>query len=118
MLLHSTLQVSELNEYTKLFKFPANSHKGLEIDYLYKSNQIEAVRKGTITVTVNPFSDQFLLSDSFDFVGDSANAENLRFQAQSFDEDGDAEVDTVAIMVLNSTSSDDGDLYYRVKTRN
>lgn len=112
------LQISELNEYTKLFKFPAETYKGLEIEYLYKSNQIEAVRKGTLTVTVNPFSDEFLLSDNFDFVGDSANAENLRFQAQSFDEDGDTVVDTVAIMVLNSTSSDDGDLYFRVKTRN
>jgi len=52
-----------------------------------------------------------------DFVGDITLAENLSFVAQNFDENGDDEIDTVALMVLNSTSSDDAELYYRVRTK-
>ena len=44
-------------------------------------------------------------------------AENLKFTAQNYDEDGDLTVDTVAVMMLNLTSSDNATLHYKVKTK-
>ncbi len=111
------IQIPELGEYTKLAKFPAEIGKGIEIEYLYKSNQIDATRSGTIRITVNPTTDVQTLTDDYDFVGDQSFADNLRFIAQNFDENGDSDIDTVALMVLNSTSSDDAEFYYRVKTK-
>ena len=57
------------------------------------------------------------MSDSYDYIGDSNLAENLKFKAQTFDEDSNSSVDTLAIMVLNSTSSDNAVLTYKVKIK-
>jgi hypothetical protein len=57
------------------------------------------------------------LSDNFDFTGDNLYAENLKFTAQNYDENGDLSVDTVAIMMLNLTSSDNAVMYYKVKIK-
>lgn len=111
------IQIGELGEYTKVAKFPADVGKSIELDYLYRSNQVQALRSGTIRITVDPTNDVQTLSDDYDFVGDITLAENLSFVAQNFDENGDDEIDTVALMVLNSTSSDDAELYYRVRTK-
>jgi hypothetical protein len=111
------VRLVEFNETTKIAKFPANSIKGIEIDYVYRSNQVQAHRSGVIKIVVDPYSDIQTLSDDYDYVGDVNFAENLKFSAQNFDEDGDTILDTVALMVLNSTSSDDADFYYRVRTK-
>ncbi len=111
------IQVPELGEFTKLAKFPADVGKSVEIEYLYRSNQVQATRSGTLRITVDPTNDVQTLTDDYEFVGDNAFAENLKFAAQNFDENGDAEVDTVALIVLNSTSSDNAEFYYRVRTK-
>ncbi len=112
-----SIQLGELGEYTKVAKFPADVGKSIELDYLYRSNQVQATRSGTIRITVDPTNDAQILSDDYDFIGDNSFAENLRFEAQNFDENGDDQVDTIALMVLNSTSSDDANLYFRVRTK-
>ena len=57
------------------------------------------------------------MSDTFDYVGDANNAQNLKFKAQTFDEDSNSSVDTLAIMVLNSTSNDNAYFTYTVRTK-
>lgn len=111
------IQLGELGEQTKIAKFPADVGKSVELEYLYRSNQVQAVRSGTIRITVDPTNDVQTLTDDYEFVGDNSFAENLNFVAQNFDENGDDAVDTVALMVLNSTSSDDAEFYYRVRTK-
>ena len=44
-------------------------------------------------------------------------AQNLQFKAQTFDENSNSSVDTIAIMVLNSTSSDNAELTYTVRSK-
>lgn len=112
-----SLNLTEYGEYTKLFKLPADVARGFEIDYVYKSNAVSAVRHGTLNLVVDPTNDDWSISDEYDYVGDGAYAESLTFQAQTYDENSDTVVDTVAVMVLNSTSSDDAEFYYRVKTK-
>lgn len=111
------LQLGQYGTYTKFFKLPADRTKGIEVDYLYVSNQVNAKRKGTLHIVVDPTNNLQTLVDEYEYIGNSSFEENLRFEAQNYDENGDTTVDTVAVMVLNSTTSDDADFYYRVKTK-
>jgi hypothetical protein len=102
----------------RLFRLPAEATKSFEIDYLYVSNQVDAMRQGTLEITINPSgAGQLHLVDNFDYVGDSGFEENLTLTAQLFDEDFDGTLDTVAVLVLNSTTSDDADFYFTIKTK-
>lgn len=111
------LTIGQSGEYTKLFRLPAEAAKGYEIEYVYKSESVAASRTGTLSLVVDPVNDTFNLSDNFDFTGDNLYAENLKFTAQNYDENGDLSVDTVAIMMLNLTSSDNAVMYYKVKIK-
>jgi len=111
------LSLGQYGTYTKFFKLPADKVKGIEVDYLYVSNQVNAKRKGTLHIVVDPTNNLQTLVDEYEYIGNSLFEENLKFLAQNYDENGDTVVDTVAVMVLNSTTSDDADFYYRVKTK-
>lgn len=111
------LPVTQYNEYTKLFRLAADADRAYQIDYIYKSNAANAQRTGTLDVVVNPGNNLISMSDTFDYVGDANNAQNLKFKAQTFDEDSNSSVDTLAIMVLNSTSNDNAYFTYTVKTK-
>lgn len=112
-----SLSIGQSGEYTKLFRLPAETVKGYEIDYIYKSNLVNATRTGTIKLIVDPANDTYNISDDYEYTGDNIYAENLKFTAQNYDENGDTVVDTVAIMMLNLTSSDDAVMYYKVKIK-
>jgi len=110
------ISLGQYSEATRLFKLPAlGSAKGYVIDYFYRSNQVDAVRNGTLNLVVNPNNNTYNITDEYDYTGDAAFQENLRFFAQITDENGDTVVDTVSIMVLNFTSTDQADLVYTVK---
>lgn len=111
------LLIGQSGEYSKLFRLPAETVKGYEIDYIYKSTYVSASRSGTLTLVVDPANNTYNLSDDYDYTGNSTYAENLQFNAQNYDEDGNTVVDTVAIMMLNLTVSDTAIMYYKVKTK-
>ena len=50
-----------------------------------------------MTLVVDPANDTFNLSDEYDYTGSSTYAENLKFKAQNYDENGDTVVDTTAL---------------------
>lgn len=111
-----TLSLGQYSEATRLFKLPAfGPGKGYVIDYFYRSNQVDAVRSGTLNLVVDPNNSTYNITDEYDYTGDVSFQENLRFFAQITDENGDTVVDTVSIMVLNFTSSDQAELVYTVK---
>ena len=110
------ISLTEYAEATKLFKLPAATRgRGYVIDYFYKSNQVEATRNGELNIVVDPINGNYQLTDEYDFVGDTIYGENLQFLGQTFDENGDGDIDTIGIMVLNFTSSDEADLTYTVR---
>ena len=111
------LTIGQSSTPTKLFRLPADEAKAYEIEYIYKSNFVEATRTGVMTLVVDPVNDKFTFSDDYDFVGNGTWSEKLQFTAQNYDEDGNSSVDTVAIMMLNLTLSDDATLNYKVKTK-
>jgi hypothetical protein len=111
-----TISIGESGSPIKLFKLPAaDNGKGYEIDYIYKSNSVTAMRSGTLKLAVDPTNDAHLLSDEYEYLGDGAYQESLVFQADNYDENGDGTVDTIAVMMLNSTSGDEATLTYTVK---
>ena len=111
------LTIGQSGEYSKLFRLPADTTKGYEIDYVYKSSAVVASRSGTMTLIVDPVNNTFNFSDDFNYTGNNTFAENLKFKAQNYDEDGNSSVDTIAIMMLNLTSSDNAVLHYNVKAK-
>jgi hypothetical protein len=109
--------LSSPSQYMRLINFPADTQKSIEIDYIYRSNQINAVRQGVIKIVVDPSNDTNTLSDDYEFTG-SGNAEAIEFKAQNYDFNGDFTIDTVSLMMLNSTTQDNGVMYFNVKTKN
>jgi hypothetical protein len=99
------LSINNSEQFSKLFRLPADTVKGYEIDYIYKSNIASATRTGTISLIVDPENDTFNLTDEYDYTGDILYSEQLKFTAQNYDENGDALMDTVAIMMRNQTSN-------------
>ena len=111
------IAITQSGEYSKLFRLPADVTRAYEIDYVYKSSAVNAQRSGKMEIIVNPTQNAIDMTDSFDYIGDAGLAENLKFKAQTFDENANSSVDTLAIMVLNSTSSDNAQLTYKVKIK-
>ena len=111
------LAITQYGEYSKLFRLPADTTRAYEIDYVYKSSAVNAQRTGKMEIIVNPTQNIIDMTDSYDYVGDASFGENLKFKAQTFDENSNSSVDTLAIMVLNSTSSDNAQLTYKVKIK-
>jgi len=111
------LAITQYGEYSKLFRLPADTTRAYEIDYVYRSSAVNAQRSGKMEIIVNPTQNAIDMTDSYDYIGDVAFSENLKFKAQTFDENANSSVDTLAIMVLNSTSSDNAQLTYTVKIK-
>jgi len=111
------ISITQSGEYTKLFRLPAETNKGYEIDYIYKS-ALAGTRSGTMTLVVDPTAATYNFSDDYEYIGnEGVYGNNLKFKAQTYDENASGGVDTIAIMMLNLTSSDDAVLHYKVKTK-
>lgn len=111
--------IGQVGESTVLFRLPAETTKGYEIDYIYKSDVV-GTRSGTMGLVVyqdgaSP-NNRFNFSDEYDFIG-PGNAESLQFTAALLDQAVSGTYDTVGIMIQNSTANDAGTLHYKVKIK-
>ena len=106
------------SSYTDLFKLPANGTKTFEIDYIYKSSILAAVRTGKLTISIDPANERISYSDDYEHLSDDL-LYNSGFEADSlkFKPIFNNSVDTVVVQVLNSTSENNAEFYYRVKTK-
>ena len=111
-----TISIGEAGTPIKLFRLPAaDNGKGYTIDYIYKSSSVTAMRSGTLRIITDPVNDTHLISDEYEYLGDAGYTESLVFQVDNYDENTDLSIDTVAVMMLNSTSGDSATLTYTVK---
>jgi hypothetical protein len=122
MVFTHTINVGYLGTEARLFKLPmgtttGKNASGYEVDYIYRSDQVNAVRSGKLTIVTDPVNDTIAYTDEYDFTGDFANAENLNFIINNYDDDSDLSLDTVGVNMLNSTVSDDAKFTYTVKTK-
>lgn len=102
------LSLNNSGEFSKLFRLPADTVKAYEIDYIYKSNVVDAARTGVMSLVVDPANSTFDFSDDYNYTGDIIYAENLKFTAATYDEDADTDIDTVAVMMQNLTANASG----------
>jgi hypothetical protein len=106
------LSIGTIMQPQQLFRLPADRPSGYEIEYLYVSNQINATRQGTLNIVVNSQNNQKQLSDTYEYTGVSGTEENLKFTITL-----ENNIDTALVNVVNSTSNDNADFYYRVKIK-
>lgn len=111
------LSIGNTNTYEKILRLPANARKSFIIDYVYASTAVNAGRTGRIEINVDPGNNNIQIVDEFVYTGDSAFSENLRFDAELYDENADTTVDTAAITMLNSTSGDNAKFTYKITTK-
>ena len=100
-----------------IYRLPADGLKAFEIDYFYVSNEKDAMRQGKIEVVANPVTDKIQLVDDVTYNGSATWLESLEFSVQFSDRNMDGTLDTIEVYVLNSTTADDADLYWKVNTK-
>ena len=100
-----------------IYRLPADGIKAFDIDYLYVSNVKDATRQGKIEVIANPVTNKIQLVDDTTYTGNATWLESLEFSVQFSDRNMDGTLDTIEVYVLNSTTADDADLYWKTNTK-
>ena len=100
-----------------IYRLPADGIKAFDIDYLYVSNVKDATRQGKIEVVANPTTNKIQLVDDTTYTGNATWLESLEFSVQFSDRNMDGTLDTIEVYVLNSTTADDADLYWKTNTK-
>ena len=111
------LNIIQTGSYVTLFRLPGDASRSFSIEYTYKSSVIDAQRMGVINLVIDSVNNAVSLDDEFTYSGSASNQTNLQFRANYLDVNGDTTVDTVAIQVLNSTTSDLGYLHFKVNSK-
>lgn len=110
-----SLEVSEASSYTYFFRLPGDYTRTYEIDYTYSSGIVNAQRSGKMTFMLDTTTNSLDFVDDFSYQGDSAYENNLQFQAQMINTDGNLGVDTIVVSMLNYTTNDQGYFNYKIK---
>jgi len=101
-----------------LLKLPCDVAQSFEIDYiynLYDTNNLKAIRKGTVSIAVDPRSETKDLTD--DFISTLSNALGLRWSTVFLDQDNDAVQDSIGVEIENNvTSIENAELSFVIKT--
>jgi hypothetical protein len=103
--------------FTNSFRLPADITKSYVVYYLYKSTYVNAVRHGTLEITVNKNNNTTSLTDTYDYVGDSTYSTNLDFNVILSDINADTQIDTVLVQTKDSTLNDAGTILFQVKVK-
>lgn len=103
--------------FSTAFRLPADSTKNYSVFYEYKSSLVNAVRRGTLEITVNRNNNTTSLTDTYDYVGDATYTTNIDFNLTLNDLNADGIVDTLIVQIRNSTLNDQATLQYQLKTQ-
>lgn len=103
--------------YVRTFRLPADSTKNYLVNYTYKSNLVNAVRHGTLELTINYDDSSVSLTDTYDFVGDVSYEDKVSFQATLSDINADSDIDTLLINVKDEILNDTATILFQVRTQ-
>jgi len=112
------LVTNQQNAYETIFRLPGDFTRTYEVEYVYKSNQVDAMRKGKLEVVVNKTTNSVTYSDTYDYNGEASFSDVMKLKAQLVDANGDTFYDTVAIKMLNTVVSENADFSYTVNVKN
>jgi len=103
--------------YVRTFRLPADTTKNYLVNYTYKSNLVNAVRHGTLELTINYDDNSVSLTDNYDFVGDVSYEDKVTFQATLSDINADSDIDTLLINVKDEILNDTATILFQVRTQ-
>lgn len=101
----------------RFFKLPGDADVSYEIEYVYDSSAVIAMRSGVLHVMLDKTNQNLVLEDEHNYAGDASNLSNLTFAANYVDEDSDATKETIEITIKNTTSADVGTFKFNVKQK-
>lgn len=110
----NSIALGSSGTYTRLFRLPAKTSVGYDIDYFYNSDGGASVIKGKLNIVFDKTTDTVSHSEEYDQAGDTNLESNLRFRVGISDEDIDGTVDTLVVEVLNSTSDVSAKFQYKI----
>ena len=106
--------VTQQNSAVRVLKFPGYATRNIVVDYIYKSSQVNAVREGSLDILVNLNDNTSKVTDNFTYLGASAFEYNIEFSVSLTDENTDGTNDTLVVAMKNTTTSDTGDILFKV----
>jgi hypothetical protein len=106
--------VTQQNSAVRVLKFPGYATRNIVVDYIYKSSQVIAVREGSLDILVNLNDNTSKVTDNFTYLGASAYEYNVEFSVSLTDENTDGTNDTLVVSMKNTTTSDTGDILFKV----
>ena len=105
----------------KRFRLPGEidiASQQFEIEYVLSSRNYSAVRSGVATLTVNGIDKTVTVSDSYDYIGTTAYEDAIAFSALVQDADGDAENETIDVLLSSTMPVDDlTQLEFKIRNR-
>lgn len=110
------IAISESPSKAPLMRLPADMDKTYEIDYIYKSNVVDIIRKGKITIMVNASAQSTNIIDDYNYEGNVLYITDINFDTIMRDEDSDGIDETVVLRYDNQTTTDTGNFLFKVKT--
>lgn len=112
------ISTGQQNVFETIFRLPGDFTRTYEIDYVFKSEQVNAMRQGKLEVIVNKTTNTVTYSDVYDYNGESSFAQTMELKAQLFDFNSDTVFDTVSIRMKNTVSTENATLSYKVTVKN
>lgn len=105
----------------KRFRLPGEidiASQQFEIEYVLSSRNYSAVRSGVATLTVNGIDKTVTVSDAYDYIGTTAYEDAISFSALIQDADGDAENETIDVLLSSTMPVDDlTQLEFKIRNR-
>jgi hypothetical protein len=104
------------------FRLPANQSRSFTINYQYRSDEINGTREGQLKVIIDKENDEISVTDEFEFIGLTQSvAENLTFRGRLVNitsgNVADTTVETAYIEMKNGTTSDTGEIQFRIASK-
>ena len=106
--------INERNSAITLFRLPGDLTRAYKVSYNYRSNTVNASRKGTMDIICDRSQDAIHFVDDYDYIGDSNYAPNMVISAELVDANADTTTDTILVKVKNATPSDEGTFTYSI----
>lgn len=107
--------VTQQNSAVRVLRCPGYATRNVEVEYIYKSSSVNAVREGKLDILVNLADGTASVTDDYTYLGASSYATNIEFSVALADENSDATNDTVVISMKNTTTSDTGDILFKLR---
>jgi hypothetical protein len=110
---HSIETVGTGGNWITGFRLPANQSRSFEIDYHYRSDEVNGSRHGKLYVNIDRENNQICVSDEYEFIGTTQSvAENLTFRGRLV-----TILETAYVEMRNGTTSDTGTLQFTIASK-